>query len=269
VGGGGDLNSGKGSDSIHKALGLLTLFETYPVLSVARVVQLAGLPKATVIRLLAVLTEHRLIARTPDRSYQLGLRCLQLGTCVAERLDVRRVALPHMHHLRDLTGQSVQLAVIQGDEGVFVERCEGTTAVRLYLAVGKHAPLYAGASTRLLLAYCSPGRQAEILAAHPPVRYTPTTVVDPDQLRQLMDETRVHGWTVSRGELQPGSAEMAAPLFGHRREVIAALSIAGPDELYGPGSMREYLPHLRKTAAAISREMGYTDGEGVRHERSG
>lgn len=247
---------------IHKALGLIALFEHHPVLAVSQVVKFSGLPKATALRLLAALSEQGLLDRTADRSYQLGLRWLQLGTRVAERLDVRRVALPYMQRLRDRTGQSVQLVVIQGNEGVYVERIEGTTAVRLYIEVGRHAPLYAGASTRLLLAYCSDQRQEEILATRPPVAHTPATVTDLSQLRKLLEETRERAWTVSRGELQPGSAEMAAPVFDHRAEVTAAVSIAGPDELYDPEQVMEYLPFLWEAAAGISREMGYAESGG-------
>lgn len=242
---------------LHKALGLLDLFETHGSLGLSEVAQTAALPKATALRLLSALEEHGLLSRTADRRYRLGLRLIRLGAQVAESLDVRRLAVPHMRRLRDQTGQSVQLVVLDGDEAVYVERLEGTTAVRLYIAVGRRAPLYAGASTRLLLAYCTPERQAEILAARPPQPHTPNTVTDPVKLRELLQQTRTRGWTVSMGELQPDSAEMAAPVFDYKGSVIAAVSIAGPDRLYGPGFIPEYLPLLQTAAEAISREMGH------------
>lgn len=216
-----------------------------------------GVPKATVYRLLSTLADNGLLARTSDRRYRLGLRLLHLGTQVADSLEVRRLAIPTMKWLRDRTGQSTQLVIRDGTEGVYVERVEGTTPVRLYLAVGRRAPLYAGASTRLLLAFCSPERRAAILAEAPPQPHTPNTVTDPVQLRLLLEETRLQGWTVSLGELQPGTAEMAAPIFDHRGKIEAALSIAGPDNLYQPEHVRGYLPLLMQAAAEISRGLGY------------
>ena len=242
---------------LNKAFSLIDLFETNRELGLSEVVRLTGLPKATAYRLLCTLEAHGFLTKTVDRVYRLGLRFLRLGAQVAERLDVRHLAFPHMRSLRDQTGQSVQLVVIDGNEGVYVERVEGTTAVRLYIAVGRRAPLYAGASTRLLLAHCSPERQAAILAANPPVQHTEATITDPVQLRRSLEQTRVQGWAVSIGELQPGSGEMAAPIFDHRGQVVAALSIAGPDQQYGPEQIQGYLPVLMAAAIAISREMGY------------
>lgn len=251
----------KGADVLHKALNLIELFEQHRQLGLAEVVRHAGLPKATTFRLLTALEAHGFLKRTNDRGYALGLRFLRLGTRVAEGLNVRRLALPHMRRLRDQTGQSVQLAVVDGNEGVYVERFEGTAAVRLYIAVGRRAPLYAGASTRLLLAYASPERQAEILAASPPVPHTPATPVDPAVLRKVLAKTVSEGWTVSHGELQPGSAEMAAPVFDYRGRVVAALSVAGADSQYGPDQIEHYLPLLKAAAAGVSREMGHGHAE--------
>ncbi|HEY3366298.1 MAG TPA: IclR family transcriptional regulator [Symbiobacteriaceae bacterium] len=238
-------------------MSLVDLFQTHGELGLSEVVRLSGFPKATVYRLLSALEEHEFLSRTPDRSYRLGLRFLRLGALVAEGLDVRRFALPHMQRLRDQTGQSVQLVVIDGNEGVYAERLEGTTPVRLYIAIGRRAPLYAGASTRLLFSFCSPERQAEILAGTQPVQHTATTITDPKDLMVMAYETRALGWTVSLGELQPGSAEMAAPIFGAAGTVVAALSIAGPDQLYTPEHVQEYLPPLQAAAHAVSSDMGY------------
>ncbi len=238
---------------------MIRVLEEHRTLRLTEVVRLTGLSKATAYRFLATLQAHGFVKRTPDRRYGLGLRFLELGARVAEGLDVRRFAIPHMRRLRDLTGQSVQLVVIDGNEGVYVERIEGTTPVRLYIAVGRRAPLYAGASTRLLLAYCPRARQTEILTANPPIPHTPNTITDLERLNVVLTETRTRGWTVSMGELQPGSAEMAAPVFDFRGQVVAALSIAGPDMLYGPEQIQRYLPLLQAAAEAISREMGYVE----------
>ncbi|BDG62372.1 IclR family transcriptional regulator [Caldinitratiruptor microaerophilus] len=242
---------------MEKALALLSLFESHPELSLTEVSNLSGLPKATAHRLLRALERAGLVQQRADRRYRLGLRLLRLASTVAERLEVREVALPHMRWLRDRTGQSVQLVVVDGYEGVYVERVEGTAPVRLYIALGRRGPLYAGASTRLLLAYLSPEQQEAILARNPPQRHTPNTITDLGRLREVLRETREKGWTISYGELQEGSAEMAAPIWNHRGEVVAALSIAGADSQYTPAHLEQYLPLLRQASLAISRELGY------------
>ena len=88
-----------------------------------------------------------------EERYRLGTQLLHLGALVKAAYPARQVALPLMDALREATGQSVQWVVRDGQEGVYLEVLEARSRVRLYIAPGRRAPLYAGASTRLLLAF--------------------------------------------------------------------------------------------------------------------
>lgn len=250
--------------SVAKALSLLNYFtKEQPVLTLDELCVLTKFSRSTTYRLVTTLEHAGFLHRIPDHNkeyrYGLGFKLLELGSMVKEQLEVRRVALPHMIKLRNEVGDSVQLVVVDGLEGVYVEVVEAIKPVRLYIRPGRRAPLYAGASTRLLLAFMPEEKIAGILKKRPPVVHTPATITDVPRLLGVLAEVRKAGYALSRAELEPGSAELAVPLRDHAKKVVAALSIAGPLHAYQDEDVERLLPVLRQTARDISRSLGYFD----------
>lgn len=248
--------------SVNKALSLLSHFTPErPVLTLEELCMLAGFSRSTAYRLVVTLEKAGFLQRLSDHGkehrYRLGFKFLELGSMVREQLEVRRVALTHMIELRNRVGDSVQLVVVDGPEGVYVEVVEAIKPVRLYIRPGRRAPLYAGASTRLLLAFMPQQRIAEILKARPPRPHTPATVTDVPKLMEILSRVREDGYALSRAELEPGSAELAVPLRDYTKKVVAALSIAGPLHAYQDEDVKRLLPVLKQAAWEISRGLGY------------
>lgn len=255
--------SSPSNQSLDRAFRILSLFGPgQPCLGLSEISRLAGLSKATAHRLLTTMEQYGLLARNSvgdatDRRYRLGLKLLELGRIVSDGLEVRRVALPFMRLLRNEVGESVNLVVVDGLDGVYVEQVEGTQPVRLYIQVGRRAPLFAGASTRLLLAHLPPDDVEKILTQRPPRAYTPGTITDVPAILELLARARRDGYTVSRGELQPGTVEVAVPLLNYSGDVVAALSLAGPENRFGQEDVNRLLGPLQRCAADISAAMGY------------
>ncbi|RDI95663.1 IclR family transcriptional regulator [Meiothermus sp. QL-1] len=244
--------------TLERPLHLLGLFsEERPYWTLAELARATGWPKATCLRSLRALERHGLVVRENGR-YRLGSRFVYLGALVKTAYPARWVALPWMQALRDKTGQSVQWVVREGEEGVYLEVVEAKARVRLYIAPGRRAPLYAGASTRLLLAFAPEALQARVLEGERR-RYTPATPVERARLWALLEETRRTGFAASFGELEPHSAELAAPVRGPEGEVLAALSLAGAEAAYREGrNLRAYLEALNQAAQEVSNHLGFT-----------
>jgi len=244
--------------TLERPLHLLGFFsEERPYWGLSELARASGWPKATCLRSLRALENHGLLVRENER-YRLGTRLVHLGTLVKAAYPARQTALPLMQALRDATGQSVQWVVRDGHEGVYLEVLEARSRVRLYIAPGRRAPLYAGASTRLLLAFAPLAVQEAVLAGQRQ-RYTPATLVALARLKELLAQTRETGFAASFGELEPHSAELAAPIRGAGGEVLAALSLAGAEALYREQyTLSDYLQALSQTAEEISRRLGYT-----------
>lgn len=243
--------------TLERPLYLLGFFsEERPFWGLSELARASGWPKATCLRSLRALEQHGLLVRENDR-YRLGTRLLHLGTLVKAAYPARQVALPPMQALRDATGQSVQWVVRDGQEGVYLEVLEARSRVRLYIAPGRRAPLYAGASTRLLLAFAPKTVQEGIFQGERK-RYTPATPVGLARLQALLAQTRQTGFAASFGELEPYSAELAAPVRGPEGEVVAALSLAGAEAHYrDPKMLSGYLQALSQSAWEISEKLGF------------
>lgn len=243
--------------TLERPLYLLGFFsEERPFWGLSELARASGLAKATCLRSLRALESHGLVVREGER-YRLGTRLLHLGALVKAAYPARQVALPLIGALREATGQSVQWVVRDGQEGVYLEVLEARSRVRLYIAPGRRAPLYAGASTRLLLAFAPPAVQQAVLAGERK-RYTPATPVALPQLQGLLQQTQLCGFAASFGELEPHSAELAAPVRGASSEVLAALSLAGAEAHYREEAvLHTYLQQLDRVAQEVSRRLGY------------
>lgn len=248
----------EGLTAVDKALGLLDLFllEGVEALGLTAAAQAAGLDKATCYRGLQALWRAGLLRRDGDK-YRLGFKLLELAERLRGGLPPSRVARPIMERLRDATGQSVQLVVRDGAIGVYAEVVEGLTAIRLYIRPGRQAPLYAGASTRLHLAFLPPDMRRSIVEG-PLEQFTPRTVTLPSLLEDLGEAIRATWFALSLGELEPFTGELAAPVFGRDGEVVAALSVAGVDQAFlDAGQMKIFVGRLDAAAKELSEKCGY------------
>ena len=154
------------SETLRRAVHTLdALARAESDLSIRELAEAPRCPRVPSSGILSSLVETGLAVQDPgSRRYGLGPRTLVLGTAYQQRIDLRSVALPHMTHLRDLTGETVGLSVRVGDELLHVEQVESGSALRRSFEIGRTLPLWCGAPSRLFLAEPSRGRGAEIVA---------------------------------------------------------------------------------------------------------
>lgn len=248
------------SKTVKKALSLLDFFLQESTMGLTEVSKRSGLSKATTYRLLSSLEEAGFLTKEVER-YRLGLKLIHLGSHVLEQMEPRRVSLPYMVSLRDQTGEAVQFVIRDGDEAVYVEKVDSLNRVRLYTQAGRRAPLYGGASCRLLLAHMDQGGIRDYLRRTRLVPHTPYTITDKTLLMASLEEIHKSGYAISYQELELNTAELAVPLRNHTGQVIASLSIAGLINNYEPQRLPCLLEPLMRQAAMISSALGWT-GDG-------
>nr|WP_202887493.1 IclR family transcriptional regulator [Cohnella zeiphila] len=236
---------------------LLNLFLTHTKLTVNDMIRLSGIPKSSVHRMLGSLADMGLLTRDQDGQYSLGLLFLQFGNLVAERLDIRHVALTDMQRLRDETDEAVHLAVRDGDSSMYIEKLDTDHPVRLFTKIGRRAPLYAGASSRILLAFMPEEERENYLSEVEPEAIGIGTIVSKSKLRELLAISRTTGYSFSRSELENYTAELSAPIFDHTGQMTAGISIAGPEGRFGEDRLPELIGKVRQAAYEISLKLGY------------
>lgn len=240
-----------------KGLKVLELFTIErPYLTLRQVAELAELSKPTALRLLTTLENSGFLMRDKSKAYCLGMKLLELGNFVAERLDVRAVALPHMEELSVRVDQAVNLVIRDGLEGVYIEKRETNHPVRMYTRIGRRAPLYAGACPRALIAFLPDRELEQVLSQLVFVPITPTTLASREALAEVIRTERAQGYCYSQGELYAGTAAIAMPVRDHSSKVVASMSIAGPVSSFVPEKLEYLVRSLQRAVQALSQDLG-------------
>jgi IclR family acetate operon transcriptional repressor len=160
-----------------------------------------------------------------------------------------------MSVLRLRTGETVQTAVLDGRQVVYVERLESPNTLRLFLEVGRRNDAHATGTGKCLLAFLDDDQLDRILDGWDLPAKTPHTITDPRELRRQLKEVRARGYADNLHESEMGVVSVAAPIRDRTGRVVAALSVAGPAQ-----RMESVMPQTRQAvieaAAMASRRLG-------------
>ena len=218
-----------------------------------------GLGKSTAHRLLTTLAREGLLEHDPGSgTYRLGLVMYELGEAVKQHFDLHAAAVPVMEALRNATHETVQIAVLDGHEVVYVERLESPHTLRLFTQLGRRMPAHCTGTGKLLLAFLPADRLDALLAGAPLEPRTPYTITDPRALREELARTRARGWSENAQESEIGVASVGAPIRDARGTVVAAISIAGPVMRLDGDSLGRFTRQLIDAAGTISRQLGWS-----------
>lgn len=241
----------------QRVLGLLAAFDAeHPGLALTELARRSGLPLSTAHRLVGELAGWGALERGDDGRYRIGLRLWEIGALAPRSVGLREAALPFLTDLQEVTGENVQLAVLDGTEVVYVERLSGRRAVNVITRVGGRLPLHATGVGLVLLAHAPPELQERVLAA-PLRRYTERTIATPAQLRRVLADVRRDGVAVSDRQIELVALSVAAPVRGPGGDVVAALSVVVRAEGCDP---RAFVPVVRAAARGVSRVLGRPGG---------
>lgn len=244
--------------TVVKSMALLNLFLHEPCLTLSELVSLSGMPKTSVHRMVSSLEEMGFLNRDSSGVYSLGLVFLEFGQLVADRLDIRKIAKPVMEELCREVDEAVQLIMRDGNEAIYVEKIEGTQTVRLYTAIGRRSPLYAGACARSILSFLPREEIETYIKQTELISIGSGTITDPEKLLQEIDASVQNGYTVSYSELENYTAAIGAPIFNHKRQVAAGISIAGFEARFTEDRLPYLTEKVKDAALQISRKLGYS-----------
>ena len=187
---------------------------------------------------------------------------LDLGFSAINSMEVREVAAPHLRRLSDDTGFTVNMAILDGADVVYVERCRSTLAgqreIDLNLHVGSRLPAYCTSLGKVLLAHLPAEEQADALARVDFVRRGPNTLVSRTALANELKRVRRNGFAINNEELAYGLRSIAAAILAHDGTAAGALNLAVHRSLVSMDDLVIRLsPALKRTAAEISARIGY------------
>ncbi|MEF2965761.1 IclR family transcriptional regulator [Paenibacillus sp. M1] len=244
--------------TVVRSMDLLQPFLSHHKLNINEMARLSGIPKTSVHRMIGSLEEMGFLTKDKDGKYELGLVFLQFGNLVAERLDIRHIALPVMEKLRDEIAEAVHLVLRDGNESIYIEKLDTDHPVRLFTKIGKKAPLYAGASSRIILAFL-PEEEREAYMNEAELKpFASGTITDKGRLAEMLNKSKATGYSFSVSELENYTAELSAPIFDHTGQILGALSVAGLEIQFGEERVAALVPELQRAANEISQKLGCT-----------
>ncbi|MGN8554142.1 UNVERIFIED_CONTAM: IclR family transcriptional regulator [Microbacterium sp. SLM126] len=220
-------NSPSGDSMTERIVRVLETFTAdRSMQSAAEIGRRAGLPSSTAHRMVEELVDAGLLERDQDRRVHLGMRLWELALRGSTALRLRQAALPFMEQVQADIREHTQLAVLEQDEALFLERLSHPDAGANITRIAGRLPLHASSSGLVLLAHAPAALRERVLAG--PLRaLAPETVTDPALLRRLLADVRRAGLVIAPGSVEAVSTGVAVPVRD-AGEVIAALSVVLP-----------------------------------------
>lgn len=219
--------------SIRRAFDVLDALADGP-LGVTDVAERARLPKSTAARLLATLAGEGAVEQVAgDSQYRLGPRLVTLAGGVSLVRSLTAVARPVLAELAAASGEAAGLGVPDGDLVHYVEQVDTPNPVVVRDWTGARAPLHAVSSGQVLLAFRTPAAIDRYLA-RPLERFTPSTLTDPEAVRDRLRQVRRVGYAWALEEFDDQISSVAAPIADASGEVVAAVHVHGPSYRFPP-----------------------------------
>lgn len=212
---------------------------------------------STAFRLLSTLVRLRFLDyNAQTRKYRLGLKLLELGYIVSQQLDLPRLATPVLHAVATEANETAHLSMRDGDEGVLIAKVETSHSVRLHTPLGHRVPLHAGASMKVILAFLPDATIDDYLRRCELQKLAPNTVRDAARLWSDIRAIRRQGYAVSYSEQSLGAAGVSAPVRNHSGDVVAGLTISGPEQRFTPKVVERFARIVVKASDALSVQLG-------------
>lgn len=249
-----------GSSTVHRALELITVLGDAPPegIHVTEIARRIGANRSTAYRIIDALKHYDFVrsGELPG-TIRLGFGLVDLAESVLDRLDIRRVASPHLRALGAQTDETCHLAVMQGSEVVYIDKVQSSQQIQIASRPGKRMPLHSTALGKAFLAAVPPTERADLLNSIRFTQQTPNTITERDSLEADLDHVSQRGWATDLEENSIGIQCVGAAIYGYNGYPVAAISISAPAHRVAGGTLASYGELVLRTAHTISADLGY------------
>lgn len=227
----GNARSGTAQvQSLSRALSLLECIASADSgITLSDLAQQVGLAASTTHRLLNTLEQHGFAALDAERGvWFVGVRAFTVGNAFLADRDVVGIARPFMRRLMEHAGESVNLAILDDAQVVFVAQVQCREMMRMLVRLGGRAPVHASGAGKALLAALAPQEVRALLARHGLARYTDNTLATAGALAADLERVRQLGFAIDDEEHAVGLRCVAATVHDEHGDALAAISLSGP-----------------------------------------
>ena len=248
---------------LDRAIAILTFVaEQKKALSAAEIATALSLPLPTAHRLIGNLENRGLIQKAlGTKRYVVGSKLVTLAakTIGAAFRTVRRHAV--LSAVADRIGEQCEIGVVRDNVVVYVDSVRSKQQQALQFNPGDAAPLHCTSTGKIYMSRLPAKARKRLVHSLPLVRYTPTTITDPDELLALLEETRRRGWAKTNEEFVRGVVGCAVPIVSPAGDLIACLGVSVPAARVGFAGLDAFIARLQEAAALLSETILQDDEE--------
>ncbi|MDQ0219422.1 IclR family transcriptional regulator [Peribacillus cavernae] len=218
------------------------------------------IPKSSLHQLLNTLVETRMIQfESESKKYILGVRIWEIAMEYTNRLSISQVAQPFIEHLRDTYDETVQMAILDGTDVVYVAKMKSKRPVQLASQVGSRLPAYVTGIGKALLA-CVSSPQIEKMYPNTNLpSFTDNTITTREELIRVLQATKKRGYARDLGEYSPEIRCVAVPILSFGNVPVAAISFSVLEEQASDEKEAILTRGLLECAESLSLRLGATD----------
>ncbi len=245
--------------SLQRALDILSLFGAQsPELGITDIAKALNLHKSTAAGLVYTLQRNGYIAQNPEnRRYHLGLQLVERAGVLLDQIEIRKIAMPELEHLRDWSSESVNLAILEENQVIYIERLLSDRSLGFRNHIGKRAFPHSTALGKAILAHLPPQAARTILESYPLESMTQNTITDIEELMRQFNVFHAQGYALEREENEIGGLCISAPIHNHSGFPVAAVSVSFPLSRLDETMIATYGSKIQEVAWRISVKLGF------------
>ncbi|MDR3411148.1 MAG: IclR family transcriptional regulator [Formivibrio sp.] len=244
--------------ALQRAVAILDYIAERGACQGSALIPVLNAPKSSVYLLLEELKQLRLLSQGTDGLYRLGIKLIEFGEQASGQLDMREIARPHLYALMQETGLLCHLGVIDGDGAYYILKIESQGTIRVRSWEGKRLSLYRSGLGKCLLAWADAEKQSSLISDLEFIQTTPMTIATPEALKVELNTIKTRGWSYDNQEDLLDVRCIACPIFDSSHKIAAAISVVGTSLQIFDEKLAEISEQVMRTAAQISKELGYT-----------
>lgn len=241
-----------GVQSVERAFELLELMaDAGGEVTLSELADSSTLPMPTIHRLMRTLVAGGYVRQQPSRRYALGARLIRLGETAGHALGAW--ARPYLTGLTERTGETTNMAILDGDQVVYVAQAPSPHAMRMFTEVGRRVDAHSTAVGKALLAGLPPETVTQLVARGGMRPQTDRTITSPERLTEELRTIHEQGYAIDDGEQELGVRCIAVPVPD--APAAAAISISGPEARMSQLAVSDVVPLLQRAAADLAKDL--------------
>jgi DNA-binding IclR family transcriptional regulator len=216
------------------------------------------LDRSTTYRILLSLEKSGFVEKDEKTgAYSLGMTAFEIGNTYLRQMDFIQASKPVMAELAAKVQETVHLAVLSGAEIVYVDKVDSPRTLGVMSKIGERGPLHSTALGKVLLAFQPEAESSSMVKQIKLKSFTANTISSKTKLMDELKKVRRQKYAFDFKESEPDVECIAAPIWNHLGDVVAALSISGPQRKINTPREKEFVGSVVKAAALVSSRLGY------------